>query len=98
MWVDIFLFGEALDVILDLLPAWEVVTSLFFWLCREPWELVKMIWDLESKVSIVGPPNSTNVWFLFEDSWFEIQILKFVSGLKTCDTSSNYAHFLDGYC
>jgi hypothetical protein len=72
MRVDVFLFGEALDVILNLLPAWEVVTSLFFWLGREARELVKMIWDLESKVSIVGPPNSTNIWFLFEDSWFEI--------------------------
>jgi hypothetical protein len=72
MWVDVFLFGEALDVILNLLPAREVVTSLFFWLGREARELVKMIWDLESKVSIVGPPNSTNIWFLFEDSWFEI--------------------------
>ena len=81
MWVDIFLSGEALDVILDLLPAWEVVISLFFWLGREPWELVKMIRDLESKLGIVGPPNSANIWFLLEDSWLKVQILKFVGGL-----------------
>ena len=72
MWVDIFLPGEPLNVILDLLPAWEVVISLFFWLGREPWELVKMIWDLESKLGIVSPPNSTDIWFLLENGRLEI--------------------------
>ena len=95
VWVDVFLFSKALDVILNLLPAWEVVFSLFFWLGWEPWELVKMIWDLESKLGIVGPPNSTDIWFLLENGRLEIQILEFVGGLKTCNTSTNYAYSFD---
>ena len=75
MRVDILFFGEALNVILDLWPAWEVVASLFFWLSWEPWELVKVIWDLKSKLCIVAPPNSTDIWFLLEDGWLKIQIL-----------------------
>ena len=98
MWVDVFLSGEALDVILDLLPAWEVVISLFLWLGWEPWELVEMIRDLKSKLSIVGPPNSANIWLLLEDSWLKVQILKFVGGLQTSNTSTYYAYFLDRYC
>ena len=86
--IDFSIGGISLDVALNGSASWELVEVLLG-LVAEARELIELPWDLKAKICVVGPPDTANIWVLFEESDLQSKLFQIVDNLDASDTAAD---------